>query len=339
MNTADSSDKPADYATLIDSETWDFIRQTESWYPTDTLDFSVQRQREIYNTMCHEFHHGYPINVSASDHKIKHSGVSVSVRRYTSETDTGQPNTYQISPSNLNTDKARIIYFHGGGFVVGDLQSHDDVCAELCDRTGFDVTSVDYRLAPEHVHPASFEDCLACVQHESQRTGQSIILCGDSAGGNLAAAVAHALRDLSNGDNKPDVIGQVLIYPALGGDMTSGSYITHAQAPMLTTQDVHYYESIRSADSSVHSHPTFAPLKDNNFSELPNTVVFSAECDPLSDDGRHYCESIVSHGGQARWVNESGLVHGYLRARHTVARAQDSFTRIVSALTSMQHHV
>lgn len=320
--------KFTDYTTLIDEETRTFIELTESYYPADTVGYSVQRQRDIYNKMCCEFHHNYPIDVSATDDKINHSNVAISVRRYTCKTNC----------TNTDAGNARIIFFHGGGFVVGNLQSHDDVCAELCSRTGFDLTSVDYRLAPEHEHPASFEDCLACVKYESQRTAQPIILCGDSAGGNLAAAVAHAIRDQSERVSR-SVIGQLLIYPALGGDMTTGSYITHAQAPLLTTGDVHYYESIRTTDSSVRSHPTFAPLKDNNFSNLPDTVVFSAECDPLADDGRHYCEAIVSHGGQASWVNEPGLVHGYLRARHSVTRARDSFTRIVTALTAMQQNV
>ena len=123
-----------------------------------------------------------------------------------------------------------MVYLHGGGFVVGGLHSHDDVCAEIRSRTGLAVVSVDYRLSPEHQHPAAFEDACSVV---SVLPGP-LVLVGDSAGGNLAAAAAHARRD-------PRILGQVLIYPGLGGDRQAGSYVTHANSPMLTTADLDFY--------------------------------------------------------------------------------------------------
>ncbi len=304
-----------DYTQLIDKQTRAFIDRTESWYPPETIDYPIDRQRHIYDQMCSEFNTGYPDGISAIDGNIKHNERDIPVRRYT---------------SSEGVATAVIVYFHGGGFVVGGLESHDDICAELCAKTGFDLTAVDYRLAPEHLHPAAFEDALACVAVEAARTKLPLLLCGDSAGGNLAAAVSHEARNLQ----AITIAGQLLIYPVLGGDITRGSYITHANAPMLTTKEVLFYNNVRSKQQ--HStDASFAPLHDTDFSNLPNTVVVSAECDPLSDDGMHYCSAINKAGGEATWINEKGLVHGYLRARHGVDRAQQSFSRMVAALTTM----
>ncbi len=310
------------YKDLIDEETHAFIRETESWYPPDTTSNSIRQQREIYNAMCQAFYAGQVAGVSARDDTIQSSEHTIPVRHYS-----------QLTRADTN-HKTQLVYFHGGGFVVGGLQSHDDICSEICAATGITVTSVDYRLSPEHPHPAAFNDALATVKTLFQIHSAPLILCGDSAGGNLAACVAHAVRE-----QPIRIAGQVLIYPGLGGDMQSGSYITHAHAPMLTTEEVEFYASIRSPGRSPGSKSkgdtTLAPLHDTDFGNLPRTVVFSAECDPLCDDGRHYCDAINAAGGNAEWFKEQGLVHGYLRARHTVTRAKDSFERIVTSIKTM----
>lgn len=305
--------KPIDiYQSSIDLETRRFIEQTEAWYPPDTIDFTIIRQREIYDAMCREFYQGIPTGVSVTDESVKSAEVFVPVRHYRFN-------------DNGSADSPRVIYFHGGGFVVGGLQSHDDVCSEICAMTGLPVTSVDYRLSPEHLHPAAFNDAIAVVRAMAEHS--ALLLCGDSAGGNLAAAVSHKMRCDREVNEK--LLGQVLIYPGLGGDMSRGSYMTHAGAPMLTIQDVRFYSMIRTGGVLVSGDPTLAPLHDTDFTGLPPTVVVSAECDPLSDDGRHYCERVQESGGQAVWFNETGLVHGYLRARTMVTRARVSFERIL----------
>ncbi|MCB1444709.1 MAG: alpha/beta hydrolase fold domain-containing protein, partial [Rhizobiaceae bacterium] len=185
-----------DYSKLIDIETWTFIDRTNSFYPPDTIDYTIDQQRDVYNRMCREFFTGYPDGVSAETMTVSLPGRRIPVRRY-------RARRYDAH--------AVVIYYHGGGFVVGGLESHDDVCAEICHRTGYEVVSVDYRLAPEHRHPASFDDSLAAFEWVAEGYTIPILLCGDSAGGNLAAAVAHATR---RHPRKP--IGQVLIYPGLG---------------------------------------------------------------------------------------------------------------------------
>jgi len=310
-----------DYRALIDQQVWDFIERTERWYPVDTVLRSIDEQRSVYTAMCREFSNDHPEGVQSTDSLVALQAHAVPVRRYSSVN------------INARTD-AHIIYAHGGGFVVGDLNSHDDVCAELCAITGFGVTSIDYRLSPEHKHPAAFNDCLLVTQFEANRLGVPLLLCGDSAGGNLCAAVSHRLRD---SENRIPVIGQVLIYPQLGGDHHKGSYTTHANAPMLSKDEVDYYLYVRVNDALPDNDTSFAPLHDSDFSNLPPTLVLSAECDPLCDDGRHYCQAINHAGGKAQWRNEKGLVHGYLRARHTSTRAKESFRVITDGLSAFAH--
>jgi acetyl esterase len=303
-----------DYTKLIDAETWAFIERTNSYYPPDTIDYTIAQQREIYDRMCREFFAGYPQGVTAETAAIATPTHDIPVRIYRS----------------ARQAPVTVLYFHGGGFILGGLDSHDDVCAELCARTGYEVVSVDYRLAPEHLHPAAFDDVMNAFEWAAATRNHPILLCGDSAGGNLAAAVSHATR---GHPRKP--VGQVLIYPGLGGDRSRGSYLRHAEAPMLTMRDLEFYKHIRTGGQDRSGDATLAPLADTDFSNLPPTVLVTAECDPLSSDGETYRDRIVAAGGRATWFEEPGLVHGYLRARHTVGRARASFTRIVDAVAAL----
>lgn len=303
----------ADYATLIDAETWAFIERTTSYYPPDTIDYTIAEQRAIYNRMCREFFAGYPEGVRAQTTAIALPDRALPIRIY-------------HTPAPVAA--AMVVYFHGGGFIVGGLDSHDDVCAELCQSTGFEVVAVDYRLAPEHRHPAAFDDALAAFEWAATTYNRPIVLCGDSAGGNLAAAVSHATRGHARAP-----IGQVLIYPGLGGDRGLRSYREHAEAPMLTVRDIDFYMNIRGA--LVAGDATQRPLADVDFTRLPPTVAITAQCDPLSSDGEVYRDQILAAGGKAWWHEEPGLAHGYLRARHSAARARASFSRITQAVSAL----
>lgn len=295
-----------DYQTLIDAATWAFIRDSEAAYPPDTATLTIADQRAIYDRMCRAFHRGYPPGITAEDRRL--GGVPC-----------------RLYPGTGGT----VVYFHGGGFVVGGLHSHDDVCAEIRAGTGLSVVSVDYRLCPEHPHPAAFDDACAVTRAVLADAGGPVLLAGDSAGGNLAAAVSHHLG------RKGKIAGQVLIYPGLGGDRDTGSYLTHARAPMLSRDDVLFYSTIRHGGAEPPADPTFAPLSDSDFAGLPPTLAIAAECDPLADDATAYAARITAAGGMARAITEAGLVHGYLRARATVPRAAASFARIIAALNDM----
>ena len=301
-----------DYKTLIDAETWVFIEKTNSYYPPDTIDYTITQQRAIYDRMCREFFAGYPQGVTAETTSI---ADDIPIRIYRN-----------AKPNNA----AMVLYLHGGGFILGGLDSHDDVCAELCARTGYEVASVDYRLAPEHLHPAAFDDVMDAFEWAARTYDCPLVLCGDSAGGNLCAAVAHATRG-----HRKKPAGQMLIYPGLGGDRSRGSYVTHAEAPMLTVRDLDFYKHIRTGGVDRTGDITLYPLADADFANLPPTVLITAECDPLSADGEAYRDRVVAAGGRAAWFEEPGLVHGYLRARHMVGRARASFTHIVEAVSAL----
>lgn len=289
-----------DYQSLIDAPTWAFIAKTAQSYPDDTATASIDDQRRIYDAMCGSFAQGYPPGVMAQDSLFG----GVPCRIYAGAWPT-------------------VVYLHGGGFVVGGLHSHDDVCAEICAATGLRVISVDYRLSPEHPHPAAFDDAVAVTRAALDQG--PVVLAGDSAGGNLAAAAARALRG-------PGLLGQVLVYAGLGGDPDAGSYLSHAHAPMLTRDDVLFYAGIR---QSSPEDPTAAPLLDPDLADLPPTIAFSAECDPIADDALHYCTRLTAAGVRAHRILERGLPHGYLRARHMVPRAAASFARITTAIAAL----
>ncbi|WP_238366011.1 alpha/beta hydrolase fold domain-containing protein [Mesobacterium pallidum] len=296
-----------DYDQLIDAETWAFIRKTDSCYPPDAVGLDIAGQRRVYDAMCRAFFAGYPDGLSVRDLAVG----GVPCRLYAR----GAP-------------EATVVYFHGGGFVVGGLDSHDDVCAEICDRTGLRVLAVDYRLVPEHPHPAPFDDSLAATRAAAALWPGTLLLAGDSAGGNLAAAVAHAARA-----GGPRIDGVVLIYPGLGGEMTRGSYLDHAEAPMLTTRDVAFYAQVKGATRD--DDPTHAPLRDTDFSNLPPTRIWVAECDPLADDGTAYLARLQAAGVPARLTVSRGLVHGHLRARHSVTRARAAFDEVIAGLVEL----
>lgn len=296
-----------DYDRLIDAETWDFIRKTDSCYPPDAVDLDIAGQRQVYDAMCRAFVVEAPKGLTVRD--LDMGGVPC--RLY-----------------ERGTPVVTVLYFHGGGFVVGGLDSHDDVCAEICDRTGFRVVSADYRLVPEHPHPAPFDDCKAVTRAAARTWPGKLLLAGDSAGGNLAAAVCHAART-----DGPQIDGQVLIYPGLGGDRTKGSYVTHAEAPMLTTRDVAFYA--RLAGAARADDPTHAPLRDTDFSGLPPTRIWVAECDPVADDGRAYHDRLRAAGVPVQLTVSTGLVHGHLRARTSVTRARIAFDQVIDGLIAL----
>lgn len=303
------------YAELIDAETWAYIEKSNASYPENAVELSYAEQRTVYNEMCRQFRVANPPEVTSSDSTIETATHAIPIRRY----------------QKAGADpKAQILYFHGGGFLVGGLDSHDDVCAELCANTGFNLTSVDYRLAPEHIFPAAHEDAVAAYEYLTKESSLPIILAGDSAGANLAASVSYVTKHALV---KP--IGQVLIYPGLTHDLSSDSYTEHAEAPHLTTADIKFYRELVTGGVDRSQDPRCAPLADPDLSGLPVTMAYGAGCDPLLDDSRVYCERINAAGGSAQFYDEAGLVHGYLRARHSVKCARDSFERIIQACRAL----
>ena len=303
------------YASLLDPEYWAYIDRVNARHSPAVVDMPVEQERALYDEMAAAFHVGRPAGVETEDGKIALADRAIPFRRY--RLDGRLP-------------QAAILYLHGGGFVFGGLDSHDDICAELCSETGYVLISIDYRLAPEHVHPAAFDDAVAAFDWLAAASELPIVLCGESAGGNLAAAVAHATRSRPR-----PAVGQVLIYPSLGGDHSTGSYVEHAEAPLLSTADLAFYHQVRTGHARRADDATLEPLWDSNFAGLPPTVIVTAECDPLSSDGESYRNRIRDAGGKAVWLNETRLTHSFLRARKTASRAGEAMADIVAALAAL----
>lgn len=303
------------YTHLLSADYWEFIQRVNALFPDEFAHLSVTEQRQAYNTMLRQLATALPAQLLIQDQPLTTQRHSLSIR------------SYQVKNQAA---RAQIIYFHGGGFVLGDLDSHHGICADLCAGTGLPLISVDYRLAPEHLFPAALEDAVLAYQALAVQTDLPLIVMGDSAGACLAAHVAHQLR----GQAKVPV-AQVLIYPVLGSDFSLDSYEHYAIAPMLTTEDMQYYWRLWLGVNDIPKQVQGMPLAAESFRDLPKTIIFSAELDPLVGEAELYCAQINAAGGQAQWQLEKDLTHSYLHARHQLASAQASFKRIQAALKDL----
>lgn len=204
-----------------------------------------------------------------------------------------------------------VFYLHGGGWMVGNLDSHAFVCRALSLALNAQVVALDYRLAPEHPYPAALADVLEgwqfLVTHASV-DNRSLIVAGDSAGGNLAAALCLALRDKAQ--TMP--CGQALIYPLLGAGETVSRRV-HAKAPLLSATEV-----TRCIDAYLpcgqHNQPLALPLSASDLAALPPSFVTVAQYDPLHDDGVIYADRLLKAGCDVELYEAEGWLHGGLRA-------------------------
>jgi acetyl esterase len=209
-----------------------------------------------------------------------------------------------------------IVFFHGGGFVFGSVDSHyDGFCRALCGESRCAVLSLDYRLAPEHPFPAATEDGRDAVRWaaaQAERLGADparILVAGGSAGGNLAAVTALRLRD----EGGPRLAGQVLIYPVADFHTPpTASYLDFAEGHHLTRADMVWFWDQYLRDPADASHPYAAPLKAPDLSRLPPAFVLTAEYDPLRDEGEAYATRLAQAGVPVTHRREAGMIHGFL---------------------------
>ena len=210
-----------------------------------------------------------------------------------------------------------LLFFHGGGWVTGSIDSYDGICGDMAAQTGCVVASVDYRLAPEHRFPAAVEDCYAAAWEvflHSDLLGappENVVLIGDSAGGNLAAAVSLMARD--RGEFLPT--GQLLIYPAVGNDHSENSPFPSGRENgtgyLLTAKRVRDFFSLYRECESDLENPYFAPLAAKTFANQPNTLIITAEFCPLRDEGEAYGERLREAGNHVEIHRIPDALHGY----------------------------
>lgn len=206
-----------------------------------------------------------------------------------------------------------MVYFHGGGWVVGGLDSHDVVCRSLANASGCKMVSVDYRLAPEHPWPASPDNCFAAVEWvatHAQELGvdaNRLAVGGDSAGGNLAAAATLRARAA----NGPRIAFQLLIYPAVDATMSLPSNESNGQGYFLEKVGMDWFYGHYLNNPADAKNPDVSPLFADDFTGLPPAYVVTAEYDPLRDEGRAYVEKLEAAGVAVEYINYPTMIHGF----------------------------
>lgn len=243
-------------------------------------------------------------------------------------------------PSQGQSDSPVVVFFHGGGWSVGDLDCYDGEARMHAVGAAAVVVSVDYRLAPEHPYPAAVEDAWAATRWVGEHADQlgadagRIGLAGDSAGGNLTAVVAQLARD--NGG--PPIRFQLLWYPSTTWDTSLPSFTENADAPILTLQACKAFSRWYAGDTDLRDMPaTMAPARAENLSGLPPAYIAIAGHDPLRDDGARYAELLSAAGVPVELHNAETLVHGYLGYAGVVPAATEAVDRGLAALRAALH--
>jgi acetyl esterase len=220
-----------------------------------------------------------------------------------------------------------LLYMHGGGWVIGDLDSHDSVCRAIAHRAGCIVLSLDYRLAPEHRFPAAVEDAWAGLVwlHENAAAigadPDRLAVGGDSSGGNLAAVVARWARERG----APRIAAQVLIYPVINYDFNTPSYSSVGTGYGLTRDSMRWYwEQYLAGPSDGASHDA-SPIRASNLAGLAPALVITCELDPLASEGSAYAAALGAAGVPVEHIHEPDMIHGYIRMAGKIGRARKSW--------------
>ena len=254
-------------------------------------EMSPEEGRAMYRTMNEAFS-------KAGMHDVQDTTADgVDVRIYRPSAETGLP---------------CLVYYHGGGWVIGDLETHDNVCRNLASETGCVVVATDYRLAPEHPYPAPLEDCYTVLKWASANADElgidaaRIAVGGDSAGGNLSACVSLKARN----ENGPKIVHQLLIYPVTDAAMNTASYAANGEGYMLTREGMAWFFNHYIGDAEPLD-PMISPLHAEDVSGLPSATVITAEFDPLRDEGEAYAERLKSAGVDTHVQRFDGMIHGF----------------------------
>jgi acetyl esterase len=241
---------------------------------------------------------GPDIEMDTEDMKVEGPNVDVPVRVYEPEAGTD------------GEEKPLVLYMHGGGWVIGSIETHDGVCRKLADETGYPVASIDYALAPEGPFPEGLEDCYAVLEWAETTTelnADSIVVAGDSAGGNLATATALLARDRDG----PEIAYQLLIYPSTGRAEETVAYDENSEGYFLRRDDMEWFRDQYFADELDRGNVYARPRLANDLSEMPPATVVTAGFDPLRDDGGAYAERLEEAGVSVSHHHYDDVIHGF----------------------------
>jgi len=227
-----------------------------------------------------------------------------------------------------------LVYFHGGGWVLGDLESHDAVCRALANQVPCVVASVDYRLAPEAKFPAAVEDSYAATEWIAAHASElgidrnRIAVGGDSAGGNLSAVISQIARDRRG----PQIVYQVLIYPGTDMRMTAPSIEENADGPLLTKASMIWFMGHYLRNEQDKLDPLASPLLSSNLRDLPPAFILTAECDPLRDEGEEYGRGLQQAGVHTEVIRYAGMPHGFFSFAAALQTGRQAFADTAARL-------
>jgi acetyl esterase len=268
---------------------------------------SADERRAAYRTLALA-NRGEPESVDAvHDVELALEGRTLRARLYVPFEDEG---------------KALVVYFHGGGFVVGDLDTHDALCRRLSTDTRMRFLSVEYRLAPEHPFPAGINDAVETIRYVRARLGDygepgaKLIVMGDSAGATLMTVACALTKDESLG-----IAAQVVIYPTLGPELFTDSVHEFGVGHTLDIDHLRYDYGLYLDGWTDHSDPRVTPLMFNDLAGAPSAIVVVAECDPLRDEAVAYAGLLEHFGVRVELLEAEGMIHGFLRLPTMVPQA------------------
>ncbi|QDT13569.1 alpha/beta hydrolase [Planctomycetes bacterium K23_9] len=260
------------------------------WYERE-----LSEARTVFDTL--PFYGDPPDVAEVSDHTV--AGVPVRIYK----------------PVDDCQSAGMIVFFHGGGWVLGSIKSHDVLCRRLALQSGAAVVSVDYRRPPEDPFPAAIEDCFTvcdviAMDHPALGIGGPMLVAGDSAGGNLAAAVCLMARDRGG----PQIAGQVLIYPVLDGTMSGQSYSDFASGVGLTARTMGWFWQMYTGDetTAVRGNPLASPTRETDLSGLPPTHLVAAEYDVLKSEADGFALRLAAAGVELTTKQYDGMLHGFV---------------------------
>jgi len=227
-----------------------------------------------------------------------------------------------------------LVYYHGGGWVIGDLDTHDTLCRELANHSGCAVVSVDYRLAPEHRFPAAVDDSIAAARWVHRQAAalrldpDRIAVGGDSAGGNLAAVVALAARHAGD----LPLAYQLLIYPATDQHRSAPSHTTNGEGYLLTRDTMAYFTGHYIPEPALYADWRASPLLHPDLSRLPPALVLTAGYDPLRDEGLAYAQKLTEAGNRATHLSFERQIHGFILMGKVLDEANTAVRLCAAAL-------
>jgi len=257
---------------------------------------------------------------SVKDLSVEHeANVSIPCRLYTPQAEDGG---------------GLVVFYHGGGFVLGGLEEYDGLCRALCNASRARLLSVGYRLAPEYRFPAAVEDAVASLEYVATHMGElgvtpdRLVVAGDSAGGNLATVAAALTR------GKVKLRRQVLIYPAVSFDVSSYSHTEYSSGLFLTRTQLEWFGRQYLSSQADVLDPRFSPILFEDLRGLPPTLIVTAEYDPLRDQGEGYAAKLAEQGVPVTRIRVGGMIHGFLSFFGVLKPARDTLNMLGAAINA-----